>query len=227
MFYAALIIMAVASQGALIASVKSGKVKSFREKLKIGVDKFWPLLTLNLLNTILGYFFVTIIIDQMVFILANMNIAWLSDLLISIIIFFIFIPFIIAVSFVNRYSAAYIVLEDQDVDTAFLNGWRLFSINWLITVENAMLLLLLTFVYFLLLMAIKNYFILFVIATFPYLGDGVIYFLNSGIFLAGTALYSAYYHMLWAHVFVELTSGKKRHSKIHRVAAKTLPRLTK
>lgn len=227
MVYAALIIMAVSSQGSLIASVKKAKTLSFRAKLRIGLDKFWSLLTINLLNTILGYFFVVIIIDQLVFMLANFDIGWLSNLLISMIIFFIFIPFIIAVSFVTRYSAAYIVLENQNVDDAFLNGWRLFKINWLITIENAVFLMVLTTLYFLLLQAVKNYFIFFLIATFPYLNMGIINFVNATIFLLGSAIYAAYYHVLWANIFLELTGTKKAHSKIHRVTAKTLPRLAK
>lgn len=227
MLYAALIIMAVSSQGALIASTKIKKTLSFKERLRKGVDKFWPLLTVNLLNTIIGYFFVVIIIDQLIYVVANYNIDWLSDLLMSIIIFFIFIPFIIAISFVTRYCASYIVLEDQDVDTAFMNGWRLFRVNWLITIENALFLLLITLVYFALMQTVKNYFMFFVVTTFPYLGIGAINLLNGTIFLIGSALYAAYYNILWTNVFLELTDGKKKHSKIHRVTAKTLPRLAK
>lgn len=225
--YATVIIMAVSSQGALIAATKDNKPAPFLKRLKIGVDRFWPLLTINLLNTLIGYFFVEIIIGPAVLILANFNIGALTNILLSTLIFFIFIPFIIMIAFATRYCASYLILEKQDVDTAFLNGWRLFMTNWLITVESAVFFIGLTFIYIFLLNTIISYMLVFVLVTFPFLNPGTLYFIHGGILLVGLFFYATFYNILWTNVFLELTSGKKKHSKIHRITAKHLPKLAK
>lgn len=225
--YAALIIMAVSSQGALIMSAKARKNVSFTERLRVGVDRFWPLLTINLLNTLIGYFFVKIIVEQIVFIIANFDIGWITHILLSAMIFFVFIPFIIVIAFVTRYCASYIILEKQDVDTAFINGWRLFRINWLITIESAFFFIVLTWLYIFIVNVVTTYLLSFVAINFTFLGAGVMYFMHGVILLLSSFLYAAYYNVLWTNVYLELTSGEKKHSKIHRVTAKTLPRLAK
>ena len=47
------------------------------------------------------------------------------------------------------------------------------------------------------------------------------------VFIAASAFYGAYYNIVWAKVFIELTTGSPSHSKIYRLASKHLPKTNK
>lgn len=230
-------IMAIASQGALIkASVENKKTKEgLMYYLSVGVEKFWPLLGLNLINTLIGYFFIALVIEPIIYFLANNN-EWLIYILLALVTFFILIPLIIIISFVTRYGAAYVVLKNENLPTAFTHSWELFKENWIITIENAFVLTLTTVIYFLaLLTTIMFIFVPFLVfATLMSLNDlffGLVIsigtILGVLVFLLGVSFFSGFYNITWTNIWAELVAPGKSHGKIHRLAHKHLPRLTR
>lgn len=234
---AAILILTVASQGALIyASAQKNSTKStknFLKYLQIGAEKFWPLLGINVLNVLIGYFFVVLIIEPLAYFIAAGADNYFVSLLTSVATFFILLPLVAIISFVARYGAAYIVLKDQKLLDAFINGWMLFRANWLITVENAVLLIVMTTLYFILMFSGMVFvFAPFIILNFFFasisiwlswltllLGALVLIF----VFLLGSAFFGAYYNMVWANIWQHLTSRTPSHSKIHRVVGRSFP----
>lgn len=236
--FAVILILAVSSQGALIYSAakynKNGKSKT-GDGLAIALEKFWPLLGINLINTLIGYFFISFVITPLVDLIA-VNTGLTFYFLLSIIVFFLLVPLVIMLSFATRFGMAYIMLRDQKLWEAFNNGWELFRANWLITVESAITILIAAVVY----TALGFALLAFVFAPFIVLAlllqiTPVIFYLLIIIgafalvvvFILITSLFGAYYNLLWANIFLRLTSRVKSHSKIHRIAHRHFPALTK
>lgn len=59
---------------------------------------------------------------------------------VAAITFILFVPLTLAISFATRYGIAYGLLHDQPFGHALFNGWKLFTRNWLISLEMAFLL---------------------------------------------------------------------------------------
>ena len=232
-------ILAVSSQGALIkASVNGngkGKKPSFTDYLNNGLEKFWPLLGLNVINTLIGYFFIMLVIEPIIYFLVISDKVFV-DLLLAVLIFFVLIPLVVVISFVTRYGAAYVVLKNEKLPAAFVQSWELFRVNWLITVENAFVLTLVTVFYFLilasltalifipfllfgLLMALGNFFFWLIIVL------GVI--AATIVLILGTSLFGAFYNIVWANIWKNLTTPGKSQSKVQRLSHKHLPGLNR
>jgi len=143
---AIVIVLAVSSQGALINSTVATK-QNFKNNWRVGIEKFWPLLGVNLLNAILSIIFISVIISPLLYFLSNSYEGGLFYLLVSIITFFLLMPIVIIVFFVTRYGAAYVVIKHRNVWESFTDGWLLFRLNWLVTIENAILLTIVFLVY--------------------------------------------------------------------------------
>ncbi|PLX25930.1 hypothetical protein C0580_01035 [Candidatus Parcubacteria bacterium] len=244
---AIVIVITVSSQGALIHSAyhnnlkKSKKAESkgqtFKENFQVGLEKFWPLLGLHIVHSFITFFFLVLIIDPLIYFLTTINFGPIIYLLIAIITFFILIPLVIIISFVTRYGSAYIVIKNQKLVDAFFNGWLLFKVNWLVTIENAIFLMLVTIAYsFLLSSALALIFVPIVIVSILVSATNPVFFFivsSLGAFLAvvmlfaGIALFGAFYNVVWANVFMELSAPGKTQSKLHRVTKKHLPHLAK
>ncbi len=237
--FAAIIILAISSQGALISAAVDATSKSkktistyFSKHFQIGLEKFWSLLGLNIVNILIGYFFVKLIIQPLIYFIVVSNTGPGLYLLLSIIIFFILVPLVVIISFVTRYGAAYIILKNQNFSKAFVNGWNLFKANWLITIENAVLLILITFVFFLLMISAMVFvFTPFLILSFLIAANTLIYWLiiligsllAVIIFILAGGMFGAYYNITWANIWIQLTAKGKSHSKIQRATKKYLP----
>lgn len=228
---AIVVILAVSSQGALIYSTSlKGKLK-FLDCFQKGLEKFWPLFGLNIINTLIGYFFVSFVLNPLISFISISNV-WLLHLVLSIFAFFILLPLIIIISFITRYGVAYIVLKNQKVMEAFINSWYLFKINWMITLENAIFLSIVTILFFLamftaMVFIFTPFLILSSFMSFSYTLFWLIIAIGAlmGIivFIIGTAIYGAYYNIVWSNVFLELTSKGVSQSKLHRLATQYVP----
>lgn len=231
---AALVIMAISSQGALIKSSAEKNLRSknkFVEYLYQGVSRFWPLFGLHVINILIGYFFVAIVIAPLISLVALTG-NLLQYLALSLLIFFVLFPLIIIISFVTRYGMAYVMIKNQKFSEAFTNSWELFKINWLITLENAVFISIVT-VLFLLAMAaamVFSFVPFFFLSVFVGGLNPALYiiFILIGalvallVLLFASALYGAYYNIAWAKVFIELTTGSQSYSKIYRLGQKHL-----
>ncbi|MBP9802307.1 hypothetical protein KBC40_01810 [Patescibacteria group bacterium] len=239
---AIILVMAISSQGALIeATNQSHKNNTFKNPLnshlQVGVENFWPLFFLNILNKIIAFLFIVGAIVPITHLVAMSQTHSFVNFFIALVLFFIIIPIAVIVSFVTRYGAAYVIIKKQDTVRAFFNAWTLFRVNWIISLENAVLLLGFTALYSIALVSI----LAFVITPFLIIGFLVVNIsapafwllmivcglLSIIIFMAGIAIFAAYYTIVWTELFIRLTERSKKHSKIHRLAAKHMPALTK
>lgn len=229
-------ILAISSQAALTYSAGLQGKKTIKEtlgqQLKNGVDKFWPVFGLNIVNSLIGYFFVSLVLSPIIYFLSNTN-NWLIYIILGIFTFFILIPLVIIISFVTRYGIAYVVLKNQKFTEAFVNSWILFRVNWIITIENAFLLLILTFLALVAIISSMVFvFVPFLImaSALPFLELMIItigLFLVAVVLILGSSVYTSFYNVVWANIFLELIAPGKSHSKIHRLAHKHLPVLTR
>jgi len=238
---AIVLILTVASQGALIYAAAQKNAartsKNFLKYLQVGAEKFWPLLGINVLNVLIGYFFVALIIEPLATFVAISNEKYLVIFLTALATFFILMPLVVIISFVTRYGAAYIMLKNQKLLDAFINGWLLFRANWLITVENAVLLVVSTSLYFIIMFSamififspfiILNFFfssISIALAWFTLILGAILLIF---VFLLGSAFFGAFYNMVWSNIWQHLISRTPSHAKIHRVIGRSYPRWIK
>ncbi|MFA5163633.1 MAG: hypothetical protein WC441_03865 [Patescibacteria group bacterium] len=143
--------LTVACQGGLISHIqkiinhKKGSTPELMVKdgLHTGHLSFWPLFGLNILFKVLINFAFILISIPFLFLTLTDN-GWLGAS--YILLFLIFIPVAIALNLIVRYAMAYAVIEKNSFVEAVENAWRLFSKNWLISMEMLIALFIINFV---------------------------------------------------------------------------------
>ncbi|MFZ5391187.1 MAG: hypothetical protein ACOZAJ_02850 [Patescibacteria group bacterium] len=143
----ALLLLAVwvitVAQAALIraaGSLDAEQSTSFVQASQTGIKKFWPIFWLNVLTRfITALLLVVAYLPFLISFLANPNNSWNFGALL-VISYLISIPLTIIISFVLRYAAIYIVLENESWWSALEKGLNLFFRNWLVSLETAALL---------------------------------------------------------------------------------------
>ena len=83
----------------------------------------------------------TIILAKDYFTGQTLNPNWYSIVL-FVVSFIIFIPLAVMVSFITRYASCYVVLKNYRFRDSFKLGITLFTKNWLISLEMALALIL-------------------------------------------------------------------------------------
>lgn len=143
--------MAVSSQAALVGSLKkllTAKKKpeglSIRASLSEGHRYFWPVLSLNILVKILIYFAFFLVGLPLLLMTISDSSALFA---LYIIIFVIFIPLAMSLSLLIKYAIAYKVIENKSFVASLEHGTRLFKNNWLISLEMAVILFLINFLF--------------------------------------------------------------------------------
>lgn len=134
--------LVIASQGGLINGIKEIEKQgssSFKLNFKIGAKFFWPVLFLNFITKFISFLIVTVILTPIILLLIAKNSDYSS--LIIVLGFLIFLPAVVILNFVCKYAIAYVILQGKNAWTALANGWRLFIANWLVSLEMALILL--------------------------------------------------------------------------------------
>ena len=138
--------LSTVSQGALVNNAAlelTEKENNLKIGLNAGIEKFWPVFSLNIFLKFI--FYLGFFIISLPFILGIFQKESLSDNLIFSIIFVFFVSLAIIFSFIVKYSIAYIVLKKESFLGGLKRGWSLFKDNWLISVEMAFLLFFIDF----------------------------------------------------------------------------------
>jgi hypothetical protein len=219
------------SQGSIIyaaATLDADKKTNFRDSLLKGIQKFWPLLGLNLTISFLLYFILIVLaIPFAAMYMANGSVGAIS--FITILAFVILIPLTIIFSFILKYALAFVVIKNQSAVSAFRLAWRLFIQNWLISIEMAVILF---FINFLIGLALV---LLIVLLALPFVGLALLMILiqnEVGILIAsGFALIillililftgaglATFQYSAWTILFQKLLTGKKYPKLIRLVA---------
>lgn len=148
---AAFIWLAVTSQAALVGSLKkifTSKKKldnlSIRDSLSEGYRHFWPVLSLNIVMKALIYLVVFIVGLPLLFMAISNSVVLF---VIYILIFIIFIPIAMSLSLLIKYAIAYKVIDNRTFVASLEKGAKLFCDNWLVSLEMAVILFLINFVF--------------------------------------------------------------------------------
>ncbi|MFA5129027.1 MAG: hypothetical protein WC445_03640 [Patescibacteria group bacterium] len=224
-----LIWVIVTSRGALISSVRkiaSRKKTGLREGWAEGKKYFWPVLGLNLLSKAITFgLLVLITIPAMLFLTGQGGNVGLN-LFLYILAFVVFTSLALFISFMAVYATCFVIMENKPFVESIRLSWKMFVRNWLISIEMAILLFLITIaagiglILFTLLYMIPVALLLF---AFSYLelsiGFWLIGFLATlgwfvALFFAG-AILSTFQFSSWTLLFMEINK-KKIWSKLLR-----------
>lgn len=160
---AAIIWLAIASQAGLIDRIKKlldSKKKlpdlSLREGLAAGNRHFWPVLGMNILIKILVNFAFFLISLPLLFMVLSQ-----APVLIGAytVLFVIFVPVAVSLSLLVKYAIAYQVLDGERFVPALEKGWGLFRRHWLVSLEMAIILFIISFLAGLAMLVVVSIFI--------------------------------------------------------------------
>jgi len=212
--------LAVVSQGGLISGAfrrYKGETASFAESWRRGLSKFWNVLWLNISGKVLTYLWLVLLgLPFVYFFLKTQNLAWQWGLL--FVSFCIFVPFTIILAFLVKYAVISVVIKNNGFKLAVKESWKLFTKNWVVSVEMAIIFFLIDIVFGLGVLAIL------IILVSPFAVVGMIFYsmqivpllwlvtaialtiLMVGLFTLG-AFYSTFKITAWVIFFNHLSEG--------------------
>ncbi len=220
--------LAIVSQIALFDSAykldKKKKV-TYSDGYRVGNKYFGSVLLVNILLKVVLYGLLIVVGAPLITWFLVKGSTW-GGVLFVLLIFFVFVPVSAIISFIVKYAVAYIVIKDKDVTQSIKNGWNLFRENWLVTLEMAVIILVIGVLVGLgILLAIGIAAIPFIVVSIAalLLGAGnafaaatvvgvIVWFIIVAI--AG-AIYVAFQYTAWALLFTRLVEGKAQ-SKLMR-----------
>lgn len=223
-----LIWVMITSETALVnnsANILTGKKHQFNDGIQSGIKHFWPVLGYNLITKLVIYLGLILISLPVIFSAGKLSVV--GSNFIYLIAFIVFLPIIIALSFIFKYAIAYRVIKERSFMESIRAGWDLFMANWLVSLEMAFILFFISFVvtiltalawYVLAIPAIffavlANYIAPATSFWLLYIFPRVLYFL---IIAYVGALLATYQVSAWTGLFIELI-GKGATSKLVRI----------
>lgn len=228
--------LVLTSQGALIhaaAMISKKKTGNFEASARAGQSFLKPMFALNVLYKGIVY---GLLVGFVLIFLSAMT-ADTLPILPVVIAFLILVPLNIILGFVVRYAMCFVVLEGKSVSEGIRDGWKLFTANWLVSLEMAILLLLLNvLVGFAILFGVGIIAVPYLVLFFVFSMVGYAPLTNIILSLAlitllafsfsFAAMFSAFQWTSWTLLFRKLVDGKAE-SKLHRIAGAYSPNATK
>jgi len=223
--------LSTVSEAGLIA----GAYREYRKQpsdfiltFKTGRQNFWPVFWLNILGKISIYLILGVISAPLLYIyLKTSDILWQTILF--IISFIILLPVSAIVAFLVKYAIMYVVLRKEKLCSALKNGWQLFLKNWVVSLEMAILMFLISILFGLamiilgIVLAIPLGLILYAIYSLNVAGSALTaviigLILLALIFFVMGAMLSTYQLTAWVLLFDRLNESQV-FSKIARLVA--------
>ncbi|OIO46613.1 MAG: hypothetical protein AUJ28_02260 [Parcubacteria group bacterium CG1_02_37_51] len=178
-----------------------------------GIKFFWSAFGLNLLAKVINFVLFTLLISPLIITMMAINNGWVTFT--NIIATVIFVPFIIIISFVTKYAVNYVVLEKQKMWTAFKNGWKLFTANWLISLEMALIVLVINIALAFILSFVAMYIISPLIVAGLTSGSAATFYIITRVgmglvallFFFAAAVFAAWQNTAWTLLFIKLNAG--------------------
>ena len=141
--------LAISCQAGLVYNIKSilspkkkAQSLSLREGITVGSQHFWSVLWLNILIRILVSFsFFIASLPLLFMVLSNDSIY----VVLYTVLFVIFVPIAVSLSLIIKYAISYRVLENESTYSSLAKGLKLFKKNWLISLEIALVLFIVSF----------------------------------------------------------------------------------
>ncbi len=143
---ALLISFGVICQGALIRGFiefDQNKKAEPKKCLKVGIDRFWPVLELNVITKVILLGFL-VLLSYFVSLIRVESVLWQQA--IYIISFVVFIVLGIIIYFLTIYGVAYAVLRKKTALEALARAWGLFKRNVVLNLEMGLLLFVINFI---------------------------------------------------------------------------------
>ncbi|MFW0838047.1 MAG: hypothetical protein ACKKL5_03530 [Candidatus Komeilibacteria bacterium] len=189
---------------------------------------FWRAFGLNLLAKVIIFILLTLLITPLLTILVANGSAWALPM--TIITLVIFVPLTIILSFVTKYAINFVVLEKHKFWESFGHGWRLFAQHWLISIEMAIIALI-VYIALAFIMSLASLLLaspLLVIGMLSgnsqlfYIFLGAALVISAAIFLFGSAVFTAWQNVAWTLLFRKLQSGQVFAKIVRWVAARAV-----
>lgn len=223
--------LATTSQISIIDAVKKinkeDKEKiNIKDQIKKSKNKFWPVLGMNVLIWLIinG---VTLLISLLLVVIIIQNKS--SLLAIYGLLFIIFIPIILFLSFMIKYAIAYIVIDGKKISDALKSGWKLFKKNWLISIEMSITLFfinilamaiisIIVFLIFLVLAGIAMTTAIFIFSSQAFFWGLISIAILIAVVLVslGSAIINTFQISAWTELFIKLKE-EKTSSKLERI----------
>ena len=216
--------LAISSQGALINALKkilTNKKEtkiSYRENITVGHKNFWQILGMNLLIVFFIYFsFFIISLPLLILVLKDIYLLGL----IYIVLFVLFVPISTGFALMMKYAISYQIFEELGFKKSIQKGYELFKKNWLISLEMAVILFIISFLAGLIFSLFISIFIVPLFITSLALSATWVSLLITtiGIILViifGTIL-STFQISVWTQLFYELKNNDGILAKLERL----------
>jgi hypothetical protein len=215
-----------------VNKLSKNKTISLADAFQVSRKHFGSVLLINVVVKIVLYGLLIAVAAPLMSWFVLHNNSW-GALLVILLVFLVFIPISIIVSFVVKYAIAYMVIEGQKAGQAFRSGWQLFIKNWLVSIEMALIVVLVGLGVGLMIVLMMG------IAAIPFvlIGIAALVFGSSagfaGTIAVGTivwavlasclgGIYVAYQYTAWTLLFQKLVAEKAQ-SKIVRLFNKLMP----
>jgi hypothetical protein len=209
--------LAIASQSALIDSVKKlsnpktakkATEASIRATLTDGHRHFWPVFGLNLLIKV-SLSFISFLITLPLLFLVFINSSGLAAS--YVILFIILVPIGTGLALMIKYAICYKVLDNCSFVSSIEKGWKIFKKYWLISLETAIILFVIT------LGAGLALLLLLTIVITPILAAGIIFqavwiiilalLLAFAVIVFAGAILTTFQVSAWTGLFLQLKEG--------------------
>ncbi|PJA92944.1 MAG: hypothetical protein CO133_01510 [Candidatus Komeilibacteria bacterium CG_4_9_14_3_um_filter_37_5] len=223
--------LAFISQAGIIKAVENddtGKKITLKNCFIEGANHFWSVVGINVLSKALIFIVLTLFVTPLIStLLVNKS---SGGVILAFITLIVFVPISIIIGFVSKYAVAYLIIQKQKMWPAFVNGWRLFVANWLISIEMAFFVLIinlcLVFVVSLLALLIVSPLMLIGMASYSSSALGIIIGICLTIviiiFIFAGAVFSTWQNTAWTMLFLRLETGKALPKIIRWLASKLL-----
>lgn len=225
--------MIVVSQAALVYSVdkiRSNKAVDLRNAFANTRSLAWPVFLLNFFTRFILYASLIILIlpFSALLVLNNNNTIGLFG--ITLLAFVIAVPLAMIVNFILKYALVFVVVEKENVWSAFVKAFELFRKNWFVSIETAVIMFFVN-----ILMGLAVFLLIFFLAV-PFLalavllvGLGQLVLANISMLLVvalliilivwAGSIFAVFQYSLWTLLFFELKNGRA-YPKLLRLAGK-------
>lgn len=220
--------LAIISQAALVnqsAQIITGKKKKdslgIMSGLKTERRHFWRVLALNIASSLFISLSFLIVSLPLIFLLLT-NTEFLT--VAYAFLFVIFVPISLSVALIIKYAIAVRVLENRSFIASLTKGWLIFSNNWLVSLEMAVILFFISFAVGLGTIIIISLFLLPLLAIslmfyLPLL-TALSFILILAAMVITASILSSFQIAAWTGLYLQL-KDKKGHSKLERMAKRT------
>ncbi len=212
------------------------QTSNFVLSFKTGKQNFWQVLGLNILGKVIIYLVLLGVSLPFLWAYLKTN-SSIWQLILFLLSFIILIPLAAIISFLIKYAVMYVVLRKEKMRQAIKSGWQLFLKNWIVSLEMAILMFLVTvtvglaMILVAIILAIPLAFILYLLYALNISGSmmvGVVLALivvALVLFLFG-AMLMAYQNTAWVLLFDRLNEGVV-YPKITRLIARLMTKKNK